>query len=72
MSLAAERGDIDVMKALIERGADVNTQNKVIMYCNEVHCMYEWANHFGLRWVGRVDMSQEILNHHSQLSRLST
>ena len=32
MSLAAERGDVGVMKVLIEGGADVNTQNKVIMY----------------------------------------
>ena len=32
LSLAAERGDVDVMKVLIERGADVNTQDKVIMY----------------------------------------
>ena len=30
--LALERGHIDVMKVLIEGGADVNTQNKVIMY----------------------------------------
>ena len=29
LSLAVERGDVDVMKVLIERGADVNTQNKV-------------------------------------------
>ena len=28
--MAAERGDVDVMKVLIEGGADVNTQNKVI------------------------------------------
>ena len=34
LSLAAERGDVDVMKVLIEGGADVNTQNKVIMYRN--------------------------------------
>ena len=32
LSLAAERGDVDVMKVLIVGGADVNTQNKVIMY----------------------------------------
>ena len=32
LSLAAERDHVDVMKDLIERGADVNTQNKVIMY----------------------------------------
>ena len=31
LSLAAERGDVDVMKVLIERGADVNTQAKVII-----------------------------------------
>ena len=31
LSLALVRGDVDVMKVLIERGADVNTQNKVIM-----------------------------------------
>ena len=30
--MAAERGHVDVMKVLIEGGADVNTQNKVIMY----------------------------------------
>ena len=30
--LALVRGDVDVMKVLIERGADVNTQNKVIMH----------------------------------------
>ena len=29
LSLAAERGDVDVMKVLIERGADVNTQDEV-------------------------------------------
>ena len=32
LSLAAEMGHVDVMKDLIERGADVNTQNKVIIY----------------------------------------
>ena len=32
LSLAAEGGDVDVMKVLIEGGADVNTQNEVIMY----------------------------------------
>ena len=32
LSLAAERGHVDVMNVLIEGGADVNTQNKVIMY----------------------------------------
>ena len=31
LSLALERGDVDVMKDLIERGADVNTQDKVVM-----------------------------------------
>ena len=31
LSLALERGDVDVMKVLIEEGADVNTQDKVIM-----------------------------------------
>ena len=31
VSLAAKRGDVDVMKVLIEKGADVNTQDKVIM-----------------------------------------
>ena len=30
LSLALERSDVDVMKVLIEGGADVNTQNKVI------------------------------------------
>ena len=30
--VAAEKGRIDVMKVLIEGGADVNTQNMVIMY----------------------------------------
>ena len=32
LSLAAERGDVDVMMVLIVGRADVNTQNKVIMY----------------------------------------
>ena len=32
LSLAAERGRVDVMKVLIERRADVNTQDEVIMY----------------------------------------
>ena len=32
LSLAAEGGHVDVMKVLIEGGADVNTQNQVIMY----------------------------------------
>ena len=32
LSLAAERDHVDVMKVLIEKGADVNTQDKVIMY----------------------------------------
>ena len=32
LSLALERGDVDVMKVLIEGGADVNTQDKVVMY----------------------------------------
>ena len=32
LSLAAERDHVDVMKVLIEGGADVNTQDKVIMY----------------------------------------
>ena len=32
LSLALERGDVELMKDLIERGADVNTQNEVIMY----------------------------------------
>ena len=32
LSLALEWGDVDVMKVLIEGGADVNTQDKVIMY----------------------------------------
>ena len=31
LSLAAERGNVEVMKDLIERGADVNTQDKVLM-----------------------------------------
>ena len=31
LSLAAERGHVDVMKVLIERGADINTKNKVIL-----------------------------------------
>ena len=39
LSLAAERGDVDVMKVLIKRGADVNTQDKVIMY-RSVHYIY--------------------------------
>ena len=32
LSLAAERGHVDVMNDLIESGADVNTQDEVIMY----------------------------------------
>ena len=32
LSLALERGDVNVMKVLIDGGADVNTQNEVIMY----------------------------------------
>ena len=32
LSLALDRGHVDVMKILIEGGADVNTQDKVIMY----------------------------------------
>ena len=32
LSLALVWGGVDVMKVLIEEGADVNTQNKVIMY----------------------------------------
>ena len=40
LSLAAERGDVDVIKVLIEGGADVNTQNKVIMY-RSLH--YTWS-----------------------------
>ena len=31
LSLALERSDVDVMKVLIEGGADVNTQDKVVM-----------------------------------------
>ena len=38
LSLAAKRGYVDVMKVLIERGADVNTQNKVIMCRSLVSC----------------------------------
>ena len=41
LSLALERGDVDVMKVLIEGGADVNTQNKVIMY-RSLH--YTWSH----------------------------
>ena len=37
LSLALERGDVDVMKVLIERGADVNIQNEVIMYRSLYH-----------------------------------
>ena len=32
LSLALERGDVDVRMVLIEGGADVSTQDKVIMY----------------------------------------
>ena len=39
--LALERGDVDVMKVLTEGGADVNTQNKVIMY-RSLH--YTWSH----------------------------
>ena len=41
LSLAAERGDVDVMTVLIEGGADVNTQNKVIMYRT---LQYTWSH----------------------------
>ena len=30
--LAAERGHVNVMKVLLSRGADVNTQDEIIMY----------------------------------------
>ena len=40
LSLALERGHVDVMKVLIERGADVNTQDKVIMYRIILHYIY--------------------------------
>ena len=36
LSLATERGDVDVMKVLIKRGAHVNTQDEVIM-CRSLH-----------------------------------
>ena len=39
LSLAAERHDVDLMKVLMERGADVNTQDKVIMY-RSLHYIY--------------------------------
>ena len=54
LSLAAERGDVDVMKVLIEGGADVNTQNKVIMYWSiyitpeydgHIHTVNMWYEH---------------------------
>ena len=32
LSLAAGKGHVDVMKVLLKGGADVNIQNKVIMY----------------------------------------
>ena len=35
LSLALERGDVDLMMVLIERGANVNTQDEVS--CIEVH-----------------------------------
>ena len=38
LSLAAARGYVDVMKVLIEGGADVNTQNKVIV-CRGIQYM---------------------------------
>ena len=31
LSLAAKEGHVDVMKALIEKGADINTQDEVII-----------------------------------------
>ena len=37
LSLAAERGHVDIMKVLIERGANVNTQDKVIMPTLHLH-----------------------------------
>ena len=42
LSLAAERGYVDVMKVLIEKGADVNTQDEVIMYRNLMHVVNMW------------------------------
>ena len=38
LSLALERNHVDVMKILIERGANVNTKNKVIAYITLVLC----------------------------------
>ena len=38
LSRALERDDVDIMKVLIERGADVNTQNKVIAYITLLSC----------------------------------
>ena len=37
LSLALERDYVDVMKVLIEKGVDVNTQDKVIMYRTQLH-----------------------------------
>ena len=48
LSLAAARGYVDVMKVLVEGGADVNTQIKVIMYrslhynCGHMHTVNMW------------------------------
>ena len=47
LSLALQRGDVDVMKVLIEGGADVNAQNKVIMYRSlqddgHMHTVNKW------------------------------
>ena len=36
LSLAAERGDVDVMKVLLDRGVDVIVQDEVIM-CGSLH-----------------------------------
>ena len=37
LPLASERGHIDVMKVLIERGADVNAQDWVMCICRSIH-----------------------------------
>ena len=44
LSLALERGHVDVMKVLIEGGADVNTQNKVIMLHRSLHYTRIWSH----------------------------
>ena len=45
LSLAVERGHVDVMKVLIEKVADVNTQDDVIMYRSLLHQSHACSEH---------------------------